>query len=145
MNVSRWIQAHPLTALVLLLGAPTALGLTLTLVEKRKIEKRAAALPPPMPSGGWKPVPPGESITLYEGAAYRACVELPWPVSSLASVEKVKAYALRMGFQNVYVYEAHPDDWAACDEADYYVQGIWGQATKTIDRPGAVVAAWEYR
>lgn len=100
--------------------------------------------PPPPAPRGWTPVALAPFVELVEGAAYRACVDLPWAIGVVASVEAIKDAAERRGFLNVYVTKAPPAEWGACPGADYYVQGIWGKASQTIARPAAVVGAWVY-
>lgn len=107
--------------------------------------------PPPGPSPG--PVGPqqllGSTVHVYPGRVYAASVNVSFPLSTLASAAKVKAYAEKQGFTNVTVTEDNRPLGSPflAPEADYYVHGVYtGSVAKSFSRtngPVTLVETWQ--
>lgn len=106
-------------------------------------EAQAQAYPPaPMPAGSsWVELP--GAISLTEGMAYRAAVDLPFYVPEAAATDdRIRSYAADRGVMVTRIYRDQPDgSWPS--GADLYVEGI-AQRSGELERPGALVwAAWK--
>ena len=103
-------------------------------------EALASSYPAPAPLvGGWHELPSGP-ISMVEGMAYRAAVDLPFYVpSSAATDERIQSYAADRGFRVTRIYREQPDgSWPP--DADLWVEAVALRAGE-LERPGALVWA----
>lgn len=107
--------------------------------------------PPPAPPVQQGPLQLTDTtqLNVYPGRNYVAAVNVSFPLSALASVAKVKAFAEKQGFQNVAVSEDKPAGYPGTNkDADYYVTGSYvGQPQSFFRQQAAgqvsIADAWQ--
>lgn len=99
-------------------------------------EALAASYEPRQVGAGWHELGPGP-ISMLEGMAYRAAVDLPFYVpSSVATDERIHGYAADRGFRVTRIYREQPDgSWPA--DADLYVEAV-ALRSGELERPSAL-------
>lgn len=141
-----WLKSSSTLAL---LGAGGVMLVAIVLTHQRDA-KRAIPAPPtpgpgPRPDGrpAWRPLPVGQPISMLPGLICRACVELPTLLpTSMATPERVRDYAAKRGFANVYSTTSRPGDWPGACEADLFVQAQWARGAESMPWPDGITAAW---
>ena len=154
-RAKRWEASRAPLERVGIFGGMAAVGFgAIHLASKADAsEAVAAAVPSSAPSLPAPPlVPPSaaavhmiddKSLSLAPGVPYAAAVTLGFALSLLATAAKVQAYAQKLGFANVAVFEDHPPGWfGPLPKADYFVFGTWAKEPQSMDRPDEVVDAW---
>lgn len=140
-----WLKSPTTLALV---GAGGAMLAAIVLTHQRDAKRviPAPAPPPgPRPDGRptWRPLPVGQPISMVPGLICRACVELPTLLpTSMATPERVRDYAAKRGFANVYSSSSRPGDWPGACEADLFVQAQWSRGAEAMPWPDGITAAW---
>jgi len=138
----------PASAGLLVIGG-AALALYLERFTKVKDPGRATPifipdLPAPGLAGPQPPPPafaqprqmPSGAVQMTPGVLYRATVNVSFPLSLAASVDKATREAISQGFTNVSVTRSPPPGWPGA-RGDYYVTAMYSGAPRFIDRSAA--------
>ena len=130
-------------------GIATYLGIQKVYFLTRK--QLPSETPANGPGGSPMPSQPAlmHGLSISPGKRYHAQVEVNFPASVAASVDKVREYAAKEGFVNVQVFEKKPADFPGADlAADYYVRAIYQGAPRTLEKSYGggqvnILGAWE--
>jgi hypothetical protein len=92
---------------------------------------------------GWTALALSDTLALVNNKVYRAVISVSWPLSVLATNDRVKSVAESNGFTQVTVQNTPWGDGGPWPEGDYYVQGLYLRPSQAVSRPSQVIGAWQ--
>ena len=123
------------------LGGGLAVGFVALLITRRD-PLGVGLTSPPGPVGPRPEDPPGAPLRLFTDDRYRACISVPFGLGWAVSMAKIIDGATKMGFREVSAVEDRPPNWNDSSGCDYFVEGVWSQPDKLVDRHSAIKGAW---